>query len=101
MAAFITARSGGITNCSRTLFQNTSPSAGPPGASAGAAPMVLAQAGSAKSAAEPPSANSRVNERRETAVWLMAIGILRPVGVTRQRREYNAAEPSRRQDPSR
>ena len=33
-AAFMTARSGGITNCSRTLFQNASPAAAPPGASA-------------------------------------------------------------------
>ena len=34
LAAFITARSGGITNCSRTLFQNASPRGGAAGASA-------------------------------------------------------------------
>ena len=77
LAAFITASSGGITNCSRTLFQNASPAAGPAG-SVGAGPISRAHAGSAKSAAEPPTANSLANERRETAAEFVGIAGLRP-----------------------
>jgi hypothetical protein len=66
LAAFMTERSGGITNCARTLFQNTSPPAAPPAASGGGVVDWRAQVRSAKSAAEPPSANTCAKCRLET-----------------------------------
>ena len=67
LAAFITARSGGMTNCARTLPERLA-AAGPPPASAGAAGSWLAHAGSAKErrrSAEQPR-KSRPKSRRET-----------------------------------
>ena len=99
LAAFITDSSGGITNCSRTLFQNGSPAAGPAGRMSVAGPISRAHAGSAKSAAEPPTANSLANERRETAAEFVGISGLRPgVGGDRpgEWREYSSASGRRR-----
>ena len=65
-AAFITARSGGITNWSRTLFQKGSPADGPAGRMSPLAAISRAKIGSASRAAEPPTANSLAKLRRET-----------------------------------
>src|SRR5262245_29635444 len=73
LAAFITARSGGITNCARTLFQNASPAAAPPVASGGRGDD-CAHAGCVNNAAEPPTANKRAKSRRDVVA---AMGILR------------------------
>src|SRR5688572_1104260 len=65
LAALSTPRSGGITNCARTDFQNASP-VPPISGDPLAWPYSRAQAESANSAAEPPTANKRAKSRRET-----------------------------------
>ena len=66
LAAFSTPRSGGITNCARTAFQNDSPVPAAAGLNACGAGAFRAQAVSAKRAAEPPTANRRAKSRRDT-----------------------------------
>ena len=84
-AAFSTPSSSGITNCARTDFQKASPVPDRVGENAGACACAFAQAGSAKSAAEPPMANRRAKSRRDTDAAMDASGRNSSVSSARER----------------